>query len=210
MQFRRLAVALLVTLSGHAAMWAGETTRTFPEYQCRYTLPGTDWTWSDGAKIPMALCVADSEDGLALLVGITPASPGTVIDAKFASEFDPSKSRGGSIVKRASRLTTFKGMPCCQAEVLVNGTRSAAIRLVIANGFAYQVQVIGDVEPVEKRPDFEAIMNGFEFTSPPVPPDPNATTGDGKNPSYKAGQALGYCLIVLVLVRLVNWGRRRK
>jgi hypothetical protein len=213
MRFQRLVVVLVTILAGPGAALAREAVKSFPSYQCRYTLPGKDWNWDDLAKIPKTICVAHSEDGLVFLVGVTPVSPGTVIDAKFASEFDPSKFRGGSIAKRASRLTTFKGLPCCQAEMLVNGTRSAAIRMVIANGFAYQIQLIGDADPVEKRADFEAIMNGFEFTSPPAPPAAKAATDsadDEKNPAYVAGQVLGYCVIGVVLVGLATWGRRRK
>jgi len=213
MQFRRLAVALLIILGGHAAASAGETTKTFPAHQCRYTLPGKDWSWGDPKSDSAYICVAHNGAGLKLMLAVAPIAAGTVIDAKFAEEFDEGTSSAKPLKKRGGRMTLFKGLACYESEWLVRDTSSLAIRIVIANGSEYQLQLLGKADAVEKRPDFEAIMNGFEFTAPPVAPSPSATTeaaNDEKNPAYKAGQALGYCAIALVLVRLAGWGRRRK
>jgi hypothetical protein len=213
MQSRSIILEVLVLLASHRTASAGDAVRTFPAYQCRYTLPGKDWSWADPATLPKAICVAHNQDGLLFVVGVMPVPAGTVIDAKIADGFGGRVHRGVTVKKRGGRLTTFKGLPCYEAEMLLDGTRTAAFRLVIANGLAYHIQLMGGADPVEKRPDFDAIMNGFEFTSPPIAPVAPATgdaADDEKNPAYLAGQALGYCAIGMFLFGLATWGRRRK
>jgi hypothetical protein len=219
---RRTILSLLAFLVSGSAAFAADAVRTFPAYQCRYTLPGKDWSWGDPAAAPRAICVARNEDGLVFLVGVMPVPAGTALSAKFADGFGSRVHRGVTVTKRGGRLTTFRGLPCYEGEMLLNGTRTVAFRLVIANGFAYHIQLMGGADPVEKRPDFDAIMNGFEFTSPPVAPAPksaadtpapNSTAdppGDDKNPAYLAGQVLGYCAIGVFIVGLTRWGQRRK
>jgi hypothetical protein len=191
---------------------AGDTVKTFPGYQFRYTLPGKDWAWDDATRVPKAICVASNDDGLMFAVFVVPVSADRVIDAKYADVFDTSVTAAGPAKKRGGRITTFRDLPCYQCEWLINGTRTAAVRVVIANGHSYQLHLVSDADPVEKRPDLEAIMSGFEFTAPPVPPTPKNTTdmaNGEKNPAYRTGQALGYVMFALVFVRLAAWVRRR-
>jgi hypothetical protein len=212
MQFHRSVVVLLTVLAGRGELSANEVVKKFPDYQCQYTLPGKDWTWANPKSDSPYICVAHNGAGLKLMLAVQPVDAGTVIDAKFAEEFDEGTSSAGSLKKRGGRMTVFKGLACYESEWLVNGRSTAAIRVVIANGSEYQLQLLGKADPVEKRPDFEAIMNGFEFTAPAVPPSPKNTTdvaNDEKNPAYRTGQALGYVVIALVLVRLAAWVRRR-
>jgi hypothetical protein len=155
---------------------ARDPVKTFPVSQCRYTLPGKDWSWVQPVpRDVQAICVARNEDGLVVMLTVLHAPAGMVIDAGFVDAFDPT-AHGvqGTVRKRGERFMTFKGLPCYECELLVHEQMTTVIRVVIANGFAYQLQLIGNADPVEKRPDFEAIMNGFEFTAPPVPPDPHA------------------------------------
>jgi hypothetical protein len=213
MQSRILILAVLVLLASHRTASAAEAVRTFPAYQCQYTLPGKEWSWGDPTTLPKVICVAHNQDGLLFVVGVMPVPAGTVIDAKIADGFGGRVHRGVTVKKRGGRLTTYKGLPCYEAEMLLNGTRTAAFRLVIANGFAYHIQLMGGADPVEKRPDFDAIMNGFEFTSPPVAPAPDSAANppeDNKNPAYVAGQVLACCAIGVFLLRLATWGKPRK
>src|SRR6478672_489219 len=122
MQFRRLAIAFLITLSGHAVVCAGETTKTFPNYQCRYTLPGTDWTWANPKSDSVAVCVAHNGAGLKFMLAVAPVPAGTVMDAEFTDGFDGGMSSAGPIKKRGGRVTTFKSLPCYESEWLVRGT----------------------------------------------------------------------------------------
>src|SRR5262249_49730184 len=53
--------------------------------------------------------------------------------------------------------------------VLPDG-RTTVSRCFLAHQMAYQIVIIGGKEPVEEDPDFDAIMDGFAFTVPPVAP----------------------------------------
>jgi hypothetical protein len=154
---------------------AEEKTRTFPEYQCRYTLPADDWRWLDKSPHKPSLFVAGKDARLLVMVTVVPAPDGLVMDENAAAAADDGvgvvKLRENFMTKRGGALTTFKGVPCYEYRGVLDG-HTVVIRIVIANGFVYQIQVAGGADPVEKRPDFEAIMNGFEFTSPPIAPSP--------------------------------------
>jgi hypothetical protein len=193
------------TLRQSPARPAGDDVLTFPVSKCRYTLPGKDWTWIDHTSLQKVICAARNGDGVIFMLAVFPAPAGQMIDEDFAAGFD--RKTHPSIEKRGARITTFKGLSCYEWEWLINGTRTSATRSVIANGYAYQLQLLGTADPVEKRPDFEAIMNGFEFTSPPVPPDP-------LEPRKRVVRTIAHVL-VYGLVGFALWGtvtmlRRRK
>jgi hypothetical protein len=211
MRFPFAPVVILTIMAGPAvAPAAGEIVKTFPAHQCRYTLPGKDWTWDDPKSLPSAICAARNRAGLDLLLSAVPVPAGTVIDAKFAGGFDEELTSGGPLKKRGGRLTTFRGLPCYESEWLVRGTNTAAIRIIIANGRAYHVQLLGKADPVEKRADFEAIMNGFEFTSPPVPPVAPEPLDPGQKLARRMGQVAVYCLFGALVLGLVVRGARKK
>ena len=213
MRFQRASLALLTMLAGHNPVTARETVKTFPSYQCRYTLPGNNWSWADPATLPNAVCVARTGDGLVFVLSVIPVPAGSIIDASFATGFDPRAYPAGHATKRGGRLTTFQGLPCYATEGVLEGKATTAVRVVIANGFAYQLQLVGNADPVEKRPDFEDITNGFAFTSPPVAPTPSSTSDPldrGERLAYKAGQVAGYCLLGALFLGLLARTKRRK
>jgi hypothetical protein len=219
MRFQRLVVVFVTILAAPGATLAREAVKTFPAYQCRYTLPGGRWYWVDPGPVPHAVCVARNGDGLEFMLLVTPVPAGTVIDARFSATFDRAAYPAGGAKSRGGRMTTFKGLPCYESDGLLDSKTTAVTRVVIANGFGYRLQLLGGADPVEKRPDFEAVMNGFEFTAPPVPPVPavpptaaRATDPDerGKSLSELSGELLAYCAIGVFLVGLATWGRRRK
>ena len=106
-------------------------------------------------------------------------------------------------------LTTFRGLPCYSTEATIPDRSTAANRLLIANGFGFRLEVDGTANPVEQRADFDAIMNGFEFTSPPIPPTANAV-----DPIEKLSRAMGgvaaFCLFGALVVGLVFLLSRKK
>jgi hypothetical protein len=130
---------------------------------------------------------------------------GTVVDERFATGFD--HKAHPSVEKRGERIATFQGLSCYEWEWLFDGSKTAAFRVVVANGFAYQLQLMGGTDPVEKRPDFEAIMNGFDFTSPPVAPDP---LEPGKRVARLIGRVFVYVMAGFAVWGFVTVIRRRK
>jgi hypothetical protein len=210
---RSLRLPLLLALATVVGASAQENVKVFPNYQCRYTLPGKNWYFGDPVQVKGALCVAGTEDGLAFILAIFPVPAGSMVDSEFVAGFDENFYRPGVAVKRAGRLTTFKGLPCYATEATANDQSTVAIRMIIANGFGYRIQMNGHADPVEKRADFESVMNGFDFTSPPVPPTPaTATPADRvKMLSRAMGSLAACCLFVALVVGLVVMlSRQRK
>ena len=208
MRSRTILVTVTVLLAGHGALSARETVKTFEEYQCRYTLPGDDWSWMQLRPGMNAIVAARNRDGLVLALTVLPAPASHVVDAKFASEMDE-WAAGKKLTKRDGRITTFRGLPCYQLEAMHNA-RTTVFRAIVANGFHYQLELAGDPEPVEKRPDFEKIMNGFEFTSPPAPP--SAAGSPGRFPPHvtSLGKIATYCLLGGLVLGIVIQGARGK
>jgi len=179
---RIMITTVIAIFVGQDAAWARENVKSFQLYQCRYTLPGDDWSWAEPASGRDAVFMAQNRDGLVLTMSIHSAPAGWVIDARFATEYDQAAPTDVDFRKRGGRLLTFRGLPCYQHEGTLDG-RTTVFRVVIANGLLYQLVLLGNADPVEQRPDFESVMNGFEFTSPPVPPP-------GPDPHRKA-KAIG-------------------
>jgi hypothetical protein len=199
-----VTVAIALFVSGPVA--AADLVKTFPDYRCRLSVPGPNWTWLPDNSLPNAMCVARSPDGTVLFLAVVPVPAGTVLDEKFVADFDPTQENP-MVTARGGRLGTFRGLTSYDWFGRVGPTDTAVIRMVIANGFAYQVHLLGKADPVERRPDFEAILNGFEFTDPPTPPEP---TDRGKALAYNIGKMIGYGLPVAIVVGLVIVGLRRK
>jgi hypothetical protein len=210
MRFPFVLVTTAIVLAGHGYCSARETVRTYSVYQCRYSLPDKDWMWADSKSLPNATCVARNTDGLVFVLSVVPVPSGTVMDAKFADGFDESTSAASPMKKRGGRMTTFKGLPCYESDWLVESKYTAVVRVVIANGFAYQLQLLGNADPVQTRPDFEAVMNGFEFTSPPVPPVAPDPLEPGKKLARRMGEVAVYCLFGALALGFLTRGLRKK
>jgi hypothetical protein len=66
--------------------------------------------------------------------------------------------------------------------------------------------MVGTSDAVEARPDFEAILNGFEFTSPPTPPAaPTPAEAQAKDISFIAGTVAGQCLAIAFLLIIAKY-----
>jgi hypothetical protein len=207
--FLRIVISAVVALlASHGAAPASDNVKTFEGYQCRYTLPGDDWLWLKLRPGMTAICAARNRDGLVLALTVLPAPAGHVVDAKFTTDMDE-WAAGRKLTKRDGRITTFRGLPCYQLEAMLNG-RTTAFRAVVANGFHYQLELAGDADPVESRPDFDTIMNGFEFTSPPVPPPPVGRAKTFPPLLTGLGRIAGYCLLGALFLGIVIQGARGK
>ncbi|HJZ91544.1 MAG TPA: hypothetical protein VKE40_11775 [Gemmataceae bacterium] len=203
---------LLALLAGQAAVSAAENVKAFPTYKCQYTLPGNDWSWAEPPSGVQADCMARSGGGLVFILIVSPFPVDRVIDLKAVSEFDQGINRVVAAKKQGGRITIFRGLPCYQSEWVADRKLTAAIRVVAANGLSYGLLLCGKTDPVEKRPDFEAIMNGFEFTSPPVPHSAAATDPNERiaKISQRAGEVGVYCLAAALVLGLLVRGARKK
>jgi hypothetical protein len=160
-----LAAALLALRQPGLA--AQERTRDFPAQKCRYTLPeGWDWAGAGTCPLPVPL-----------------PNPRQADWAELVAAFQQGLYRPGYLKKRGGHFLTFQGLPAFQAEGTLANGRTAAGRFVIGHGLSYALLVVGGEAPVEREPDFEAVMGGFAFTEPPAP----SPRIGGRNPTCRTG-----------------------
>jgi hypothetical protein len=114
----------------------------------------------------------------------------------------------GELEKRGESYRTFQGLPCYQAEGTLATGQTVAARVFLAHGFSYNLGAIGGEAPVEREPDFEAIMGGFAFTEPPTP----SATSEGPEVSVPRlmGRVAAWCLMGVAVLLALRWGTRRR
>ena len=218
---RRAWLCIAAALTGLAVASAAEPaakgqTRVFGEAHCQFTLPAPDWQWLDldvKTEGVFQAFARSGDGGLTLVIGAAPVGEGAELDGAFIQGFEAGALKTSGDTKRGGRRTTFKGQPCYQFETTSSRTqRTAAMRAFLAHGLGYHVGLVGGRDPVEERPDFEAVLDGFAFTTPPAPPPPPRE----HERAFEAGRWLGrmamYCLagaaLVLLVVRMC-WPKRR-
>ncbi len=173
--------------------------RDFPEHKCRYALPGKDWSWMEPTP-PNHLCLATNRKGFVLKVSFNEHPSAGHVGEKFAAELDKDQLQAGQATKRGGHFTAFRGLPCYQLEIREPGGQTSVSRAFIANGIAYNVSVVGKQEPIELDAHFEDIMDGFDFTEPPVEPVPAKAGSD--RAIYIIVGGLVFCLFVAIALRL--------
>lgn len=210
MRFTSLPIGVVLFLLAQNSAFGKEDVKTFATQQCRYTLPSNKWNWTDHRDVPNAVCAAEHEDGRIIILCLTAIPKHGVINDAFVNGFDHEAVSEGTLKKRGGRITAFKNLPCYECEHLISGAMVAS-RIILANGFHYHVIIRGGLRPVEKLPDYEAIMDGFEFTSPPVPhtAGPVDPFQKGKDLSFRVGKSLAY-MIPLGMVAIFWLAGRKK
>ena len=200
------ACALCLAVAGPAQA-AESKTKLLEKFSCRISLPGEGWGWERPERITGAICVAVNQDEeVVFSLAATKASkPAQVTDQAIAG-YEKGLLQSGLVVKRGGRKMTFKGVPCYQFEgTHVEGGDTVVIRLFIAHGWAYQLQLFGGQEPVEDRPDFESVFASFEFTKPPS--EDTLPTRDLSTLVHKVGR---YCVIAAVILYFIIRKSRAK
>ncbi len=195
-----LGVALLP-----AGLRAEERTRHFPAANCRYTLPGDGWSWADppeGGKIVFA---ATAPSGAMVMLSVLESPPSAHMDQRFADNIDKGLVIPGKLEKRGGRLAIFLGLPCYQVEGRMFDGRTTASRVFLANGRGYHLWVVGGKAPVEQSPEFEAILGGFAFDSPPTPPPPGPSPDKTDQFSGRMGEVGGGILLFAGVIAFLNW-----
>jgi hypothetical protein len=148
---------------------AGERVREFPDRHCRYTLPGEGWSWRPVPETGGALAVARDDDGRVVILFAPRSKASARLDNDYAREFERGFLKP-HVVRRDGRFGTFHGARCYDLGVKNAGGGGALVRVFPAHGFDF-VLFLHDPgrEAPERAPDFEVVMDGFQFTDPPPP-----------------------------------------
>lgn len=197
-----LAAALMIYSLAGIANDVGNA-RVFADRQCKLTLPGAGFRWLDHSKIPQAVAALGNDSGTMLLMTINKAPDGFVLKESFVRGFDKSFNQPGVASKISGEIVTFRGVPCYQLHARLGQDGSiATIRAFGANGYLYQLQLVGSRLPVERRGELDGVFSAFEFTGTPSLPTsaPQTSEQQAYNFSENMGKIAGGCIIGVIIL----------
>ena len=213
-----LLALLVVLMSSHA--YAQDATRTFSDQHCTFSLPDDTWTWGQPEAVPKSLAVATNEKGGAIVLLAISAPKGARLDKTFIEGFESSFLKGGTFAKTGSKTLSFKGIPSYQLEVKgEEGRIRGIIRVFIARGFCYQVQIVSASGNSPDEAFVETTMRGFSFVKKPLaqPARPQRRTtrvGISTHDAYRFSRLMGKiaagCFILIIIVVLLKMTVLRK
>jgi hypothetical protein len=222
-------------LCSSSGLAADPETRTFPEADCSYTLPGKDWEWLDPkqAQRPSGTTIIHlrSTKGLRLFVRFDPLKKDEPASLESSESYEAGMIAAGH-TKLGSKRVMFKGVPSYQIEMELTFGRGASIRIMKVHGRVYELQLVNPAGPLDPEMDTEPIFQGFSFTKPPepIPPAPKpapskSSDGDTEDVDVSRGRDAGLCcccvgvlivggavvglIIYLVRRRMTNARRQR-
>ena len=144
--------------------------KEFVDIKCKITLPdGAQWL--DQSQVPG--CKAffkDSSERLFILLG---GKSKHAINNAFVTGFDSGFLKSANASKISGEIIKFKKVPCYQLYVKMKDQELYAIvRVFFANGYCYQLQLIGDNLAIKKQADLDKVFSSFEFIGKPSLPKP--------------------------------------
>jgi hypothetical protein len=193
----RLAPCCLAVLLATASPAAAQRTRTFPDAQCSYTLPGADWEWLNPGALPHLggknIAFARNRSGMSFVLMFLRLEPGEKVQSNAYESYEIGFFRSSPGKKLGSRHLSFKTVPSYQLEVQLPKGHCSAVRVLYANERFYYLQVNKAFGPLGPESETEPLFQGFDFLGQPrpmlSPPD------DG---SARRGKAVGEAMGALV------------
>lgn len=173
-----------------------ELMRAFPLQKCSYTLPSPEWAWAE--KPAMAECVflARSNAQHTVLLTVQP----TWVDyfhPDFVKGIDEKAAASGVATKVSSREITFKGLVCYESKMhLATVSKTMVSRYVLTHGSTYCLSVVYPDTAEVTPSNLDSMMDGFAFTTPPVP-----NKGPDRKPDYrKLGELIGGAVMTFAMI----------
>jgi hypothetical protein len=172
-------ICCAIVLCGIATTAHAQETKTFSEAECSYTLPEKEWIWADPKKVgdgkADVLVFAGTKSGFGFYCSFKPVLLGQRTDAKGLESFEGALIQELKCKKLGGRHFAFRGIPCYQVDVQVEGAQKSSLRIMCANHKFYQLyatNAYGKLEPEEA----EKIFEGFRFLGKPESPDEHVLT----------------------------------
>jgi hypothetical protein len=192
--------------------------RTFPAEVCQFRLLDLTWTWVE-QQTPELLCMAKDRRGYVVNLGVKKLPQPTQLNKEFVESFEKGfySSAGPRVKKHGGRYLTFKGLPAYQTETISTDGKNGVARVVLAHDRMYVLTVVGAKIAFDREPDFEKIMQGFEFTEPPAAREmPQTVVPLDFNERFFYGfftprstRISGTTVVLLVIVGLLTWYFRK-
>src|ERR1700704_4434055 len=94
MKLSSLLFAIHLLYMSSAIARGDEKTHEFVQQNCRYTLPGPDWSWTEMKSAPDTIVVAKSESGAVIAIRAIPANK--VVDDRFMIGYEEGALKAGN------------------------------------------------------------------------------------------------------------------
>src|SRR5262245_1827613 len=177
-----LAAAGLASGQGSRAAFGGPHTRSLAECTCSFTLPTTEWEWSE--RVPVhngkVTALARTRSGLSLIFRCDPVPPAEIVSEGSYAAVEAQMLAPGHWEKAGSRHLTFKGVPAYWLDLIATRDgHGQAVLLFFSDNKSYRLQFTNDQGPVGE--EAELIFNGFNFIGAPRPMLPPGREGDGQD-----------------------------
>jgi hypothetical protein len=185
-------------------------------------LPSDHWHWDDqlsgevtssvrankdvNARNTDMIFMASDDHGLRVNLVREKLPWSMPLDQKFVDGFEKGLSKSGQFVKRGGRFATFQGLPCYRFEGTIGDRQTVVGKVFLANRCSYVLMVGGD-GPAGQEADHDAIMNGFAFLEPPLPPSADPSYD---HIAYWAGRLVGACITAFIVLLVLRWIASRK
>ena len=191
-----------------------ERAKEFPDHRCRLLLPAPDFVWLDHSHIPDSIAAFGNGSGMMLILLVLKTPDDFAVGDSFSNGFDEGITQSGDLSKISGEIITFRGVPCYQMHTRINQDGSIATTKAFgANGYLYQLQLIGSKLPINERGNLEKVFASFEFLGAPRLPELKPASRQTK--PYKFSRMMGriaaYCIIgIIILVVVKSVIRKRK
>jgi hypothetical protein len=199
MKQRALLSLLLVLFLGTEI--PAQQTKTFPEADCSFTLPGDDWEWLDPKTIPdsggkiTVLVLARNRKGLAFTLTYANLNGNEKGSQREFEAFEKGFLESGKMTKMGSKQIAYKGLQGYQLDARTQQGQGVSVRILYANKKLYNVQVINGLGPLGPDTDTESIFQNFNFTRQP---EPVGSSGFGPSNSSWWKPVLIFVILIVV------------
>ena len=199
----RKAAYSFIALVGLGITAAAET-RTFPDAECAYTLPNSDWEWLDPSLRQFdwgkTLVFARNQRGVLFTLQVRSLTPLDVLTSHSYEDFEKDMLSDGTLTKMAGKHVLFNGIPSYQFDVhSTSGVQFRRIRIMYANDRFYYLQVSSDTA-LDAEPDVQLAILKFELTGTPraMLPTSDPKENEKEAKEERSGWGISRTLFVIV------------
>ncbi len=169
----RKEVCWFLVFLGIVSPTVAQETRTFPEAQCSYTLPGEGWKWLDPQLVQMpggkTIAIAKNQKGIAFTLRFDHLKANEKPNSHSYESFESGLLKSGRMKKVSGEHLSFKGISSYQTDVQTPDGQGSSIRVLYANSRFYYLQIVNAFGRLDPVIEAEPIFQQFNFMGQPEP-----------------------------------------
>jgi hypothetical protein len=193
------AIGCFAVFFGVVSPAMAQATKTFPEAECSYTLPGEGWEWLDPQLVQgpggQTLALAKNQKGIVFTLRFDHLEANEKPNSRSYESFEVGLLESRRMTKQGGRHLTFKGIPSYQIDVGMPDGQGGSIRILYANNRFYYLQVVNAFGPLGPETGSEAIFQGFNFTG-----QPRSMLPSNEDAAFRRGQEFGRAISIFVVI----------